>query len=92
MEKRLLEEFMSKHPFIPIIVGTNINAYNMAISFHEEYQIKSVIVGREPLPFTSYSTITDIQELHPGLHDPKIFVQFCVKWQRSTVQLIKSLC
>ncbi|PIC85530.1 MULTISPECIES: carboxylate--amine ligase [unclassified Sporosarcina] len=67
---------MSKHSFIPIIVGTNINAYNMAISFHEEYGIKPVIVGREPLPFTSYSTITDIQELNPGLHDPEIFVQF----------------
>ncbi|AXH99954.1 carboxylate--amine ligase [Sporosarcina sp. PTS2304] len=67
---------MSKHPFIPIIVGTNINAYNMAISFHEEYDIKPVIVGREPLPFTSYSSITNVQEFHPGLHDPEVFVQF----------------
>lgn len=67
---------MSTHPFIPIIVGTNINAYNMAISFHEEYGIKPVIVGREPLPFTSYSTITDVQELNSGLHDPEVFVQF----------------
>lgn len=67
---------MSTHPFIPIIIGTNINAYNMAISFHEEYGIKPVIVGREPLPFTSYSTITDIQEFHPGLHDSEVFVQF----------------
>lgn len=67
---------MNKHPFIPIIVGTNINAYNMAISFHEEYGIKPVIVGRETLPFTSYSTITNIQELNSGLHDPKTFVSF----------------
>lgn len=67
---------MSNHPFIPIIVGTNINAYNMAISFHEEYRIKPVIVGREPLPFTQYSNITDIQELNPGLHDPDTFVSF----------------
>lgn len=67
---------MSKHPFIPIIVGTNINAYNMAISFHEEYGMKPVIVGREPLPFTSYSSITTVMELNNGLHDPKVFVQF----------------
>lgn len=70
---------MTANTFIPIIVGTNINAYNMAISFHEEYQIKPIIVGREPLPFTSYSNITDIQELNPGLHDPKVFVSFLLE-------------
>lgn len=67
---------MSNHPFIPVIVGTNINAYNMAISFHEEYGINPVIVGRDSLPFTSYSSIMGPMEFHKGLHDPQTFVQF----------------
>ncbi|HEY4622398.1 MAG TPA: carboxylate--amine ligase, partial [Solibacillus sp.] len=48
---------MSRQPFLPIIVGTDINAYNMAISFHEEYKIQPVLVGKGVLPFTNLSTI-----------------------------------
>ncbi|WHT49350.1 hypothetical protein QNH10_07170 [Sporosarcina thermotolerans] len=47
------------NPFIPIIVGTDINAYNMAISFHEAYGIHPILVGKEPLSFTSLSTIPE---------------------------------
>ncbi len=67
---------MSKHSFIPIIVGTDMNAYNMAISFHEEYNIKPVIVGRESLSFTNLSTITNCIELHPDLGESEIFLKF----------------
>ncbi len=63
----------TKHPFLPIIIGTDMNAYNMAISFHEAYDIKPILVGKEPLSFTSLSTITENIELRSGLADDAQF-------------------
>lgn len=71
-----MEDIMKTNSFIPIIVGTDMNAYNMAISFHEEYGIKPVLVGREPLSFTQLSTITNCIELHPDLGESETFVTF----------------
>lgn len=67
---------MTNHPFIPIIVGTDMNAYNMAISFHEEYGIKPILVGKEPLSFTKLSSITTTIELNSNLPDRRTFVSF----------------
>ncbi|WP_252504172.1 carboxylate--amine ligase [Sporosarcina sp. Marseille-Q4943] len=67
---------MTNHPFIPIIVGTDINAYNMAISFHEAYGIHPILVGKEPLSFTSLSTIPGAIELNSKLGEKKEFVRF----------------
>ena len=64
---------MSKLNFIPIIVGTDINAYNMSISFHEEYNVKPVLVGRGELPFTKFSTIPATIEYFPKLGEPEEF-------------------
>lgn len=69
---------MDKLPFLPIIVGTDMNAYNMAISFHEEYGIKPVLVGKDSLSFTSLSTITDTIELRSGLADSEQFAQILI--------------
>lgn len=44
--------------FMPVIVGTDINAYYVARCFHEEYGIKPTLLGKEPMGFTSYSNIT----------------------------------
>ena len=67
---------MTNHSFIPVIIGTDMNAYNMSISFHEEYDIKPIIVGRESLSFTQLSSITNCIELHPNLGEGETFVQF----------------
>jgi D-aspartate ligase len=67
---------MTNNNFIPIIIGTDMNAYNMAISFHEEYGIKPILVGKEPLSFTSLSSIIKIIELNPKLPEKQVFVSF----------------
>lgn len=67
---------MTNHPFIPILIGTDMNAYNMAISFHEQYGIRPILVGKEPLSFTQLSSITTTIELNKNLPDRKVFVSF----------------
>lgn len=68
----------TKHPFLPIIIGTDMNAYNMAISFHEAYGIKPILIGKEPLSFTSLSTITETIELRSGLADDSQFANILI--------------
>ncbi|MFC3041031.1 carboxylate--amine ligase [Virgibacillus xinjiangensis] len=58
---------MKNSPFVPVIVGTDINAYNMAVSFHEKYGIKPILVGRQQMAFTNLSSIMDRIEIHPDL-------------------------
>ncbi len=67
---------MTNTNFIPIIIGTDMNAYNMAISFHEEYGINPILVGKEPLSFTSLSSIIGTIELNPKLPEKQVFVRF----------------
>ena len=69
---------MDKLPFLPIIVGTDMNAYNMAISFHEAYGINPVLVGKDSLSFTSLSTITDTIEYRSSLADSDQFANILI--------------
>ncbi len=65
---------MRNLPFLPVIIGTDINAYNMAISFHEAYHTKPIIIGKEQLPITTFSTIIENRYIYPTLADPGQFV------------------
>ncbi|WP_332650690.1 carboxylate--amine ligase [Lysinibacillus sp. 54212] len=67
------------YPFIPIIVGTDINAYTMTISFHEEYGIRPILVGKAPLPFTKLSTIPKVIEYFDEISDPEKFASVLIK-------------
>ncbi|GED79663.1 atp-binding protein [Amylolactobacillus amylotrophicus DSM 20534] len=81
-----------KSNFIPVIVGTDINTYNMAISFHQEYGIKPILVGSAPLPFTRLSSIPEAIEYFPKLHDETEFAHILLrvaqKYQRTGKKLL----
>ncbi|OZU89249.1 carboxylate--amine ligase [Virgibacillus indicus] len=66
---------MQQYDFLPIIIGTDINAYNMAISFHEEYGINPIIIGKEEMSFTKLSSIPGAIEINNNLWDRDKFVE-----------------
>lgn len=39
---------MTKRPFVPLLLGADINVYSMARAFHEAYGVKTVAYGRYP--------------------------------------------
>lgn len=64
----------TKRRFLPIIVGTDMNAYTMATSFHEKYGIQSVLVGKLHMHFTMGSTIINDIHYYKDLTDSEAFV------------------
>ena len=50
-----------KADFLPVILGTDSNAYGMAKAFHMAYGMKSLVVGQGELFTTSKSKILDLK-------------------------------
>lgn len=66
---------MSLSPsFVPVIIGTDLNAYHMAASFHEAYGVKPHVIGKVQLGFTHYSTIIGPISYVENLDDAEVFV------------------
>lgn len=57
-----------------VILGTDINAYYMARSYHEKYHRKAYLIGKEPMNFTSLSSIVHI-EYEPNLWEKETFLK-----------------
>lgn len=64
--------------FVPVLLGSDMNAYGMARSFHEEYGIKSLVLGRAALTATSNSKILEIREI-PNLNEQAVFLPAVLK-------------
>lgn len=63
-----------KHPsFLPVIIGTDLNAYTMATSFYDRYGIKPVLVGKLRMFFTMDSDIPQTIHYDKQLTDPDRF-------------------
>ena len=68
-------EELRKQYFLPVLLGSDINVYGMARSFHEAYGYKSVAVGKGILPSVMNSTIVEVQQVEPRLEADEVFVQ-----------------
>lgn len=62
-----------------LILGSDINAYYMARCYHEEYNKKAYLIGKTPMPFTSYSKILNIQ-IEPNLQELDVFKETLKKF------------
>lgn len=60
--------------FIPIILGTDANAYGLARSFNDKYGVKSLAVGSFPLKETKNSKIIDVKIVE-NLKDENVFLK-----------------
>ncbi|WP_265447720.1 hypothetical protein [Flexivirga meconopsidis] len=60
--------------FVPIIIGTNLNAYNIARSLHEAYGVRSLALGRYPSRETADSQILEVRA-RTDFGDPDVVVQ-----------------
>ncbi|MBQ2667045.1 MAG: ATP-grasp domain-containing protein [Clostridia bacterium] len=63
-----------KQDFLPVLLGSDINVYGMARSFHEAYGYKSVAVGKGILPVIRNSKIVEVQKVEPRLEEDEVFV------------------
>lgn len=68
------KEELAKQDFLPVLLGSDINVYGMARSFHEAYGYKSVAVGKGMLPATMNSKIVEVQKVEPRLEEDEVFV------------------
>lgn len=64
---------MADPTFLPVLLGSDINAYGMARSFHEEYGVTSLALASFHLAPTRFSRIVDV-EVHKDLGNPEAFL------------------
>ncbi|RHW34725.1 ATP-grasp domain-containing protein [Lysinibacillus yapensis] len=62
-----------EQPFLPILLGSDMNAYGMARAFYEAYRIKPLVLGRSHLTATQDSRILHFQEIK-NLNSQEVFV------------------
>ena len=63
-----------KDKFLPVILGTDANAYGIARSFFEEYKVKSLAIGKIALKETKNSKIVNVKTFD-NLTDENIFTK-----------------
>lgn len=62
-----------EQPFLPILLGSDMNAYGMARAFYEAYGIKPLVLGRSHLTATQDSNILHFKQI-ANLNEQETFV------------------
>ena len=65
---------MENQKFIPILLGSDRNVYGMAVAFHEQYQIKSIALGKINYLETTDSKIIEMYKDN-DIENPKTFTK-----------------
>lgn len=68
----------NKIDFLPVLLGSDANAYGLSRSFHQEYGIKPLVVGRTRFTPTYHSRIFDFEYVD-HLDDPDVLVSSLLK-------------
>ncbi len=81
----------NKIDFLPVLLGSDQNAYGMARSFHEAYGITSVAIGKGQLPATDNSRIVKVAVEEPRLEEDEVFVKTLLDYAASVASAGKNL-
>lgn len=65
---------MTTQTILPVLLGTDANAYGMARSFHEAYGIRSLALGKFPLLETKHSHILKVKTFE-NFDQPEVFLK-----------------
>lgn len=68
--------------FLPVLLGSDMNVYGMARSFHEAYGYKSVAVGKGILLPCMNSKIVQVLCVEPRLEEDAVFVETLLEFAR----------
>ncbi|MBR6530231.1 MAG: ATP-grasp domain-containing protein [Clostridia bacterium] len=75
---------MNTKQLLPVILGSDQNAYGIARSFYEAYGVKSVILARRALSATSESHIVHYAVLEERLEEDEVFVATLVRFAENS--------
>ena len=64
---------MTQPLFVPVLLGSDVNVYGMARSFHEAYGLCSVAIGKGRLGATSNSKIVTVEVVEPRIEEDEVF-------------------
>lgn len=74
-----------------LLLGSDINTYYMARNYHEAYNKKAYVIGKQPMKFTSYSKILNLK-IEPSIQERdvfrKILESFAIKHKGKKIILI----
>jgi len=67
--------------FQPVIIGTDLNSYGVARTFHMAYGVTSKIFGNKKLLMVDHSSICDVTEVN-GFTKDEIMVETLIRYAK----------